>query len=275
MKKIVTTIRRVSFPVLGLFLGLTYLEVDLSHAEGSSLPSGPKGPGRFGAYYTRLNYDAAWEEPWRVGSHADVVLRFENGGHKFVFWRGTSYVPCWVSANDIWYTNEFVERHGADSPNTKGSVEPISDKQSRFSHVRIIENTDARVVIHWRYAPVDVGYNHPFIEPSTGWSDWVDEYHTIYPDAVGVRKITAYTSRPDLWMEWQESIVINPPGTMPEDNIELGAITVANMQGESKTYSWTKEGSPQFIDPPKGVNIVKVNLKSIRKPFVIVPPNPV
>jgi len=76
-------------------------------------------------------------------------------------------------------------------------------------------------------------------------------------------------------MEWQESIVINPPGTMPEDNIELGAITVANMQGESKTYSWTKEGSPQFIDPPKGVNIVKVNLKSIRKPFVIVPPNPV
>jgi hypothetical protein len=147
----------------------------------------------------------------------------------------------------------------------------MSDKQCRYSHVRIIENTDARVVIHWRYAPVDVHYNHPFIDPETGWSDWVDEYYTIYPDSIGVRKITAHTTRPDLFMEWHEAIVINQPGTMPEDNIETGAVSVANMKGQSRTYVWTENGSPVF-DDPMDANIMKINLKAKHKPFAIIPP---
>jgi hypothetical protein len=148
----------------------------------------------------------------------------------------------------------------------------MSDKQCRFSHVRIIESSDARVVVHWRYAPVDVRYNHPFIDPLTGWGDWVDEYYTIYPDAVGVRKIKVHTTRPDLWTEFQESIVVNQPGTMPDDNIELGAVSVANMKGESKTYYWTKDGGPEFDGGPARANILKINLKAKRKPFALVAP---
>ncbi len=119
-------------------------------ADLPQMPSGPEGAGRFGAYYTTLNYEESWDAPWRIGDHADVVVRFDTGGHKFVFWRGTSYIPCWVTDTGIWYTNEFVERNGAQSPNTRGCCEPMSDKQCRYSHVRIIENTDARVVVHWR-----------------------------------------------------------------------------------------------------------------------------
>ena len=48
------------------------------------LPSGPEGPGPFGAYYTHLKYDPVWDQPWRVGDHPDVVVRFNDGGHKFV-----------------------------------------------------------------------------------------------------------------------------------------------------------------------------------------------
>ncbi|RKY09018.1 MAG: hypothetical protein DRP65_08330 [Planctomycetota bacterium] len=70
-------------------------------------------------------------------SHADVVVRFDTGDHKFVFRRGTSYIPCWVTDTEIWYTNEFIERRGYHSPNTKGCCEPMSDKQCRYSHVRI------------------------------------------------------------------------------------------------------------------------------------------
>ncbi len=118
-------------------------------AEGDlpKLPSGPEGPGLFGAYYEHLKYSPEWDEPWRVGPHSDVVVSFDDGSHKFVFWRGTSYIPCWVTDKGVWYTNEFVERRGHQSPNTQGCVEPISDKQCRFSHVRIIESTDARVVV--------------------------------------------------------------------------------------------------------------------------------
>ena len=240
----------------------------------AQMPSGPEGPGRFGAYYTTLDYEEAWDAPWRVGPHADVVVRFDTGGHRFVFWRGTSYIPCWVTDTGIWYTNEFVERRGADSPNTQGCCEPMSDKQCRYSHVRIIENTNARVVIHWRYAPVDVSYNHPFIDPDTGWSDWVDEYYCLYPDATGVRKITVHTSAPEKWMEWHEAIVLNQAGTMPEDNIALDAVSVANMKGESKTFTWTEDGAPDFRLQPENANILKVNLKAEKSPFAIIPHNP-
>lgn len=238
------------------------------------LPSGLDSKGRFGAYYTTLKYDLDWDKHWRIGEHADVVVDFDRAGYKFVFWRGTSYIPCWVTETGVWYTNEFVERRGFHSPNTEGCVEPMSDKQCRYSHVRIIESTDARVVVHWRYAPIDVNYEHPFTDPVTGWSDWVDEVYTIYPSGVGVRKITVQTNRPDLWTEFQEAIVINQPGTMPEDNIELGAISLANMQGQSKTFFWTADGGPEFDEAPEYASIMKVNLKASYSPFAFVAPPP-
>ncbi len=148
----------------------------------------------------------------------------------------------------------------------------MSDKQCRYSHVRIIENTDARVVVHWRYAPVDVMYEHPFTDPATGWSDWVDEVYTIYPSGIGVREITIQTNRPDLWTEFQEAIVINQPGTLPEDNIELGAVSLANMKGEGKTYYWTEQGGPEFEEAPVHASILKVNLKADHSPFALVSP---
>jgi hypothetical protein len=236
------------------------------------LPSGFDSKDRFGAYYATLKYDLDWDKHWRIGEYADVVVNFDQAGYKFVFWRGTSYIPCWVTETGVWYTNEFVERRGFHSPNTEGCVEPMSDKQCRYSHVRIIESTDARVVVHWRYAPVDVRYEHPFTDPLTGWSDWVDEVYTIYPSGVGVREITVHTNRPDLWMEFQEAIVINQPGTMPEDNIELGAISLANMDGQSKTYFWTEQGGPEFEEGPDRASILKVNLKADYSPFALVAP---
>ena len=178
------------------------------------LPSGPEGPGRFGAYYTKLKYSLEWDKRWRVGGYADVIVRFDDGGHRFVFWRGTSYIPCWVTDAGGWYTNEFFERRGGERSGTMSMVEPMSDKQCRYSRVRIIESNDARVVVHWRYAPVDLKYNLAYIDKDSGWGDWVDEYYTIYPDAVGVRKAKLYTSAPADWIEYQESIVINQCGTL-------------------------------------------------------------
>jgi hypothetical protein len=257
------------------FLGLMFSASGTCQTkEIYKLPSGPDGRGTFGAYYTRLNYDPQWDKDWRVGKYADVVVRFDNGGERLVFWRGTSYIPCWVTDNGKWYTNEFVERRGNHSVNTEGCVEPMSDKQCRYSQVSIIESNEARVVIHWRYAPVDVRYEHPFIDPATGWYDWVDEYYVIYPDATGVREIIVRSGNLNKWIELQEAIVINQPGTLPEENIEEGAVTVANMQGDSKTYYWGEHSTGNFNENPPGSNIAIINLKSNLKPFAIVPPPP-
>ena len=254
---------------------LSKLEVQLEEVHNSiplRLPSGPAGPGRFGAYYTRLKYSLEWDRKWRIGPDADVVVRFDEFGHRFVFWRGTSYIPCWVSDAGGWYTNEFFERRGGERSGTMSMVEPMSDKQARYSHVRILESNDARVVLHWRYAPVDLKYNLAYIDKQSGWGDWVDEYYTIYPDAVGVREATLYTSAPGDWIEYQESIVINQPGTRPEDNMHYAAVTLVNMEGRSSTYSW-EHTWPEEFDKPENGNIQIVNLKGRTRPFSIVDPD--
>ena len=267
------------------------------------LPAGPKGPGRFGAYYARLRYAEEWENPWRVGEAADVVVRFDETPNRLIFWRGTSYIPAWVTENGIWYTNEFYE---TQVPAMATSAEPMADKQARFSHARILESSEARVVVLWRYAPVSVNYDLVNIDPLTGWGDWVEETYTVYPDGSCVRKIKVWSSKPRLdpaegrewnnFRQYHEAIIINPPGTRPEDNIATGALTLANMKGEVHTYSWA-DGPPgekasfdaetlatlhrisdfdtdghQWLVRPAGGNILRVNLKARFSPYVIVDP---
>ncbi len=268
-----------------------------------ALPSGPKGPGRFGAYYTRLRYADEWERPWRVGESPDVVVRFEENPTRLIFWRGTSFVPAWVTENGIWYTNEFYENQGEGMPT---SAEPMADKQARYSFAKILESTPARVVVQWRYAPVSVNYELVFVDPLTGWGDWVEETYTVYPDGTCARKIQTFSSSPYVvpgkgpgtggFRQFHESIVINPPGTRPEDNIRADAITLGNMSGASHTYNWEKQapGESATFDPetlrvmhrisdldthlhkwltrPAGANIHLVNLKAKFSPFVIVDP---
>ena len=41
------------------------------------MPSGPKGPGAFGAYYTHLQYCPEWDRLWRVSDHPDVIVIFD------------------------------------------------------------------------------------------------------------------------------------------------------------------------------------------------------
>jgi len=232
------------------------------------LPCGPKGEGPFGAFYTNLKYYDEWDALWRVGQYPDVFVRFEKTPCRFVFWRGTNYIPNWVTENGIWYNNEFNETwgHGAI-----GCAEPMSDKQCRHSHVRIIENSDARVVIHWRYALVDNFYNFARVDELTNWGDWTDEIYTIYPDMVGIRQITLHSNAPAEPHEWQESIIVMGPGQKPDEVILTEALTLANMDGQSKTYSW-QNGPPKNPREPANANIHLINTNSKYKPFVILQP---
>jgi len=238
------------------------------------LPAGPMKAGKFGAIYTTLKYYDAWDAIWRVGEHADVVVRFDKSPCKFVFWRGTSYIPHWVTENEIWYDNEFNEAWSG-----KGCHEPMSDKRCEHSHARIIESNPARVVVHWRYALVDNWYNMIYVDDITGWGDWTDEVYTIYPDQVAVRKITLHSSRLKEPHQWHEAIIVMSPGQRPEQVLHTEALELANMTGQTHTYSWA-EGAPGkdgYATEPKGANIHLVNTRSEYKPFAIMRPqsNPV
>jgi hypothetical protein len=227
-------------------------------------PEGSTDPGLFGAFYTHLRYSREWDAEWRVGDYSDVVVQFDRSPDRFLFWRGTCNIPCWSNAGNFWYTNEFCERRGSDS-GIEGLCEPMQDHECRYSHARIIHNHDARVVIHWRYAPSNSNYEHPFVD-ETGWGDWVDEYYFVYPDEVATRDATLYTSNPHVFNEWHEAIPLVKPGSIPEDNIQMKAVALTNIDGRKRVYSWERGFPKTFED---GLNIMLVGLKGGAKPFVI------
>ena len=225
------------------------------------MPSGPKGEGPFGAYYTHLKYCDEWDRLWRVSDHPDIVVRFDETPAKIVFWHGTGYMPAWVSENDRWVSDQGPEIF------TGQCFEHMSDKQCRFSHVRIIEDSPARVLVHWRTALPNTKYEFVNVDPETGWGPWGDDYYYIYPDNVCVRYQRAWG--PGIH-EFQQSEVLCQPGTKPQDVMEAEAITVMDLNGNTNTFSWeTAYGkrlpAEKNVDGP----IQIVNLKSKNRHFVI------
>jgi len=123
-----------------------------------------KGPGSqsadFAAYYT------SYGSPDDIsGPFADVLVRFPDG-KMLVFSRESSYLPFLEYGDDRWSLEEIIPRHGDGE-----HVRP--DQHNIYSYVRIIQNNENEVLIHWRYVP-------DFAQP--GFSGVVHEYYTIRPD---------------------------------------------------------------------------------------------
>lgn len=232
------------------------------------MPSGDGKTGPFGAYYCKLKYAPGWDKLWEGSDYPDIVVRFPDSPVRYVFWRGTGYIPAVVSENGIWMTDQSLESWGPGE-----CFEAMGDKQTHYSHVRIIENTTARCVIHWRYALASI--KHEILnENESGWGDWCDEYWTIYPDGVAVRKQVLWSknySKDFGTYQFQETIFFNQPGTRPQDNVDLEAITFCDMDGRKTSYSWEK-GVPKKFDQPEFQPIQLVNFKSNYKPFSIYDP---
>ena len=236
------------------------------------MPSGPPGPGVFGASYMRLQYYPEWDALWPVSADPDIVVQFDDSPVRVVFWRGTRYGPAWIMEKDKWMADQSIENFN----NQDGCIEHMLDPRCRFSHVRIIENTPARVVVHWRYCPTSDNKNLSQVNPVSGWEDWVDEYYTIYPDQTGIRKVILHSEGRSLWPE--EVIALCQPGQTPEDIVELSAMTLVNLKGKSHTYTWSdktprvREGEKYFHfgdKPEEKPVIMRVNMKSSYKPFQI------
>jgi len=245
-------------------------------------PAFPRGEGNrgvFGAFYTTLHFDPLWDRSRRVGPDSDVVVRFEDSPIQLIFWQGNNYVPAWVTENNRWYTDEFMETYGHPRCPDGEDCEPMSDKQVRYSHVRILENTPARAVVHWRYALSEVEkYGIADSPTPRGWGDWADEYWTVYPDGIAVRRSVLWSAAVERdKAEFQESIVLIPPGETPEDSLHFDALTFANLAGQTSTYGWkpkTEKGlalpqGPKSFPEPKDAVIQWVNLKSDWKPFEV------
>ena len=104
----------------------------------------------FHAYYTKINSGESFEKYSRTGDYADIVVEVLDG--KFVFWRGSSYLPYWESGNDKCSVKEMIRRSGDGNENRP-------DKVNTYSRVALVESTDEKAVIYWRYLPQFSGTN--------------------------------------------------------------------------------------------------------------------
>lgn len=236
------------------------------------MPSGPKGPGRFGAYYTKLAYYPQWDALWRVDDHPDVLVRFDRSPVRVVFWRGTRYSPGWVTNDDQWMADQSVEAWKTGDDDTDGCFEHMQDRLCRYSHVRIIESHEARTVVHWRYAPVSSKDNLWNVDEKTGRACWVDEYYTIYPDAIGVRKPTWKKGTLGRPRQFQESLPFTNPDQLCSDVVERTFCTLANLKGEQLTLEFVEQPAKTKPNPPADLLIQRYEFRSPYDPVIIFEP---
>ena len=234
------------------------------------LPVLEKPPGRFGAYYTKLKYFPGWDNTWPVDNDPDIVICFDKSPVKLVFWRGTRYGPAWVSENENWMADQSVETWASGKNDTEGCFEHMQDPHCRFSHVRIIENTAARAVVHWRYALVSA-HDHTWKpDEKTGWEAWADEYYYIYPDASSVRKVSWNKGTLGPAVQYQESLPLLQPGQRKTDLLEQDYVTIGD-------YDFNQRPVPQELpshpaDWPRNYTVQQFNFKSENKPYICFEP---
>ncbi len=229
-----------------------------------------ENPRQFGAYYTKLKYYPGWDNVWRVYDDPDIVVCFEETPIKLIFWRGIRYGASWVSENENWMSDQSVEAWDSGEKDTDGCFEHMQDRHCRFSHVRIIENTPARVVIHWRYAPVSSKNRTWKVDPKTEWECWVDEYYYVYPDGSAVRKVIWKTGTLGYPRQFQETLALLHPGQMVSDLMEVENAYVMDYDGKRGVQKFSD--NPQERDEYNGYTIQRYNYKSEYKPYICFEP---
>ena len=260
--------------ITDLFKSVPIKEADIAPRK---LPTIEKHPKRFGAFYTKLKYYPGWDNLWPVEQDPDVVICFEQSPVKLIFWRGIRYGASWVSENANWMTDQSVEawEHGAGD--REGCFEHMQDRHCRFSHVRIIENTEARVVVHWRYALVSAYNNTWRPDPKTGWECWIDEYYYIYPDASGIRRVSWKKGSLGHPRQFQESLALLHPGQVISQLLEKDFAYVADYDNNTGTVKFVDEpNSPPYgpfsWDKTYSYTVQQYNFKSEHKPFICFEP---
>ena len=168
--------------------------------------------------FTTLDYSKGWND-----SLNDVVVCLPRGG-RFVFWRGSCYVPFWAGRHNTGLSYEWAEtKPPADG--FKDCVEPLMDKELRYGRVEILESTSSRIHVRWTYQSCDFNYKV--------WGDAATEDFYFYPDGFGTRVLTLQSAL-DSEYELSEFIIMTPPGAYPFEMLPTRLIDVLFLDGEKR-----------------------------------------
>lgn len=217
----------------------------------------PRWP-TFGAVETRLRYDApipvrdpqtgvrssiGYDTAWN-SALKDVVVFLPNGS-RFVFWRGSNYIPFWAGRHNTGFCYEWAETvHPEDG--VPDSVEPLADHELRYGHVRVVESTPSRVHVRWTYQPTNSTKS-----PFRIWGDQATEDFYFYPDGFGTRVLTL-SSAPDWRYELSEFILFTPQSAFPLD-VLTPKVDVLFLDGEKMHLQWGSDSINGKVTFPRKV----------------------
>ncbi len=199
----------------------------------------------FGAVATRLAFHPLWDRRWRATEGDDLVVHFDHAPVAFAYWRGTTHGLNAVTEGR-WMSDQSVEvLAGENDADTVSLAEHMSDKTALRSHVRVLENTPARVVVQWRYALSDV------LGTLAGDQAFVDETHTIYPDGVAVRAVHTYLyDDPEDTVEfYQDFQWLLAPDDDPAAFLDREAVALADLSGPTQTVHYPYEDDDEESIP--------------------------
>jgi hypothetical protein len=212
---------------------------------------------RFGATYERLRYDAPisvrdpktgafssmpYEGAW-APELKDVVVWLPNGA-RFVFWRGSSYIPFWAGRHNTGACYEWAEIISQPA-GAVDCVEPLMDKELRYSRVEIVESTAARVHVRWSYQSTDFEYKV--------WGDAAVEDYYFYPDGFGTRVVNLKAD-PRNDYELNEFIILTPMGAYPLEVLPEDPVDVLFLDGRKHSYRFPNSvGNAAKTTGPGGV----------------------
>jgi hypothetical protein len=198
----------------------------------------PRWP-RFGASYEKLRFDApisvrdpstgrysslGYDDAWNKSLH-DIVVWLPNGS-RFVFWRGSSYIPFWAGRNNTGACYEWAEII-SQPKGAVDCVEPLMDKELRYGKVEIVEATSAQIHVRWTYQSTDFEYKV--------WGDQAVEDYYFYPDGFGTRVLTL-KSDPKNDYELSEFIILTPAGAYPFDVLPERAVDALFLDGRKHDF---------------------------------------
>ncbi|MFO0892313.1 MAG: hypothetical protein U0790_24640 [Isosphaeraceae bacterium] len=261
--------RKLPIPEIGAPAARDHLTVSLRDGKGTAIwhktipvmlvREPPRWP-RFGATSTKLRYDAPisvrdpatgafsslpYEDGWDDDLR-DVVVSLPNGS-RFVFWRGSSYIPFWAGAHNTGACYEWAEMLSRPD-DAVDCVEPLMDKELRYGRVEIVESTPACVRVRWTYQSTDLKYRV--------WGDSAVEEYTFYPDGFGVRSLDLRTS-PGARYELSEFIVLTPQGTYPLDVLPETLVEAIDREGKKTEFHFPFEpkqgGDPRPSPSPPSI----------------------
>jgi len=205
-----------------------------------------------GGEYEKLDYEDGWDPKFK-----DVVVTFPNGA-RFVFWRGASFIPFWAGRHNTGFTYEWSESAPPKEGGFVDAVEPLMDKELRYSRVAIVESTVARVHVRWTYQSCDFNYKV--------WGDSMQEDFYFYPDGFGTRVLTL-KSTPGVDFEVSELIVLSAAGAYPLEVLPENLVDFIFLDGEKRELKFPQREreATDFVNPNDLPPIYRVRIHRLEK----------